>query len=149
MDPVCASGESRCEKGPTDPDRSTCAPDRLSFINTPCPGNHVCVPTTTGSTCVARLCSPGDRQCSNDYLQVLVCDTSGTSLEIIETCADDEACSKGICEKSTMPLGQTAVSYTHLRAHETVLDLVCRLLLEKKKNNTKTTQERAAILNDS
>ena len=37
------------------------------------------------------------------------------------------------------PLGFTtqhnvyAVSYTHLRAHETVLDLVCRLLLEKKK----------------
>ena len=28
----------------------------------------------------------------------------------------------------------TAVSYTHLRAHETVLDLVCRLLLEKKNN---------------
>ena len=27
-----------------------------------------------------------------------------------------------------------AVSYTHLRAHETVLDLVCRLLLEKKKS---------------
>ena len=25
------------------------------------------------------------------------------------------------------------VSYTHLRAHETVLDLVCRLLLEKQK----------------
>ena len=25
-----------------------------------------------------------------------------------------------------------AVSYTHLRAHETVLDLACRLLLEKK-----------------
>eukprot|EP00657_Telonema_sp_P-1_P007196 TRINITY_DN26913_c0_g1_i1.p1 TRINITY_DN26913_c0_g1~~TRINITY_DN26913_c0_g1_i1.p1 ORF type:complete len:127 (+),score=62.09 TRINITY_DN26913_c0_g1_i1:61-441(+) len=28
-----------------------------------------------------------------------------------------------------------AVSYTHLRAHETVLDLVCRLLLEKKKKH--------------
>ena len=27
------------------------------------------------------------------------------------------------------------VSYTHLRAHETVLDLVCRLLLEKKNKN--------------
>ena len=27
----------------------------------------------------------------------------------------------------------STVSYTHLRAHETVLDLVCRLLLEKKK----------------
>ena len=32
-----------------------------------------------------------------------------------------------------MGLGSGAVSYTHLRAHETVLDLVCRLLLEKKK----------------
>ena len=31
---------------------------------------------------------------------------------------------------------QTAVSYTHLRAHETVLDLVCRLLLEKKQQNS-------------
>ena len=30
--------------------------------------------------------------------------------------------------------GLAAVSYTHLRAHETVLDLVCRLLLEKKKH---------------
>mgnify|MGYP003381568358 CR=1 FL=1 len=30
--------------------------------------------------------------------------------------------------------GTAAVSYTHLRAHETVLDLVCRLLLEKKNN---------------
>src|SRR5664280_3598345 len=28
------------------------------------------------------------------------------------------------------------VSYTHLRAHETVLDIVCRLLLEKKKKPT-------------
>ena len=39
----------------------------------------------------------------------------------------------GICNASLTP-----VSYTHLRAHETVLDLVCRLLLEKKTQN-KTT----------
>ena len=32
-----------------------------------------------------------------------------------------------------------AVSYTHLRAHETVLDLVCRLLLEKKNKNPSST----------
>ena len=31
------------------------------------------------------------------------------------------------------------VSYTHLRAHETVLDLVCRLLLEKKNSTTLNT----------
>ena len=36
------------------------------------------------------------------------------------------------------------VSYTHLRAHETVLDLVCRLLLEKKKN--KITKQRTKKL---
>ena len=30
------------------------------------------------------------------------------------------------------------VSYTHLRAHETVLDLVCRLLLEKKNPHLNT-----------
>ena len=35
--------------------------------------------------------------------------------------------------------GAITVSYTHLRAHETVLDIVCRLLLEKKKTNTKKT----------
>ncbi len=34
--------------------------------------------------------------------------------------------------------GFIAVSYTHLRAHETVLDLVCRLLLEKKKTQLNT-----------
>ena len=33
---------------------------------------------------------------------------------------------------------QGAVSYTHLRAHETVLDLVCRLRLENKKNTPTT-----------
>ena len=34
----------------------------------------------------------------------------------------------------------SSVSYTHLRAHETVLDLVCRLLLEKKKNTANNTK---------
>mgnify|MGYP003380408424 CR=1 FL=1 len=33
------------------------------------------------------------------------------------------------------------VSYTHLRAHETVLDLVCRLLLEKKKDREENIKE--------
>ena len=40
-----------------------------------------------------------------------------------------------------------AVSYTHLRAHETVLDLVCRLLLEKKKKNTQRKISLRAIYN--
>ena len=37
------------------------------------------------------------------------------------------------------PGGSAPVSYTHLRAHETVLDLVCRLLLEKKKKTIQYT----------
>ena len=42
--------------------------------------------------------------------------------------------------------GTMTVSYTHLRAHETVLDLVCRLLLEKKKTiTTKKVQAKAMI----
>ena len=35
-----------------------------------------------------------------------------------------------------------AVSYTHLRAHETVLDLVCRLLLEKKQTTHTHTHKK-------
>src|SRR5450756_2901636 len=34
-----------------------------------------------------------------------------------------------------------AVSYTHLRAHETRHDLVCRLLLEKKKKNEQSAKK--------
>ena len=46
-----------------------------------------------------------------------------------------EAADGGIENTFTLQLtnaSEQAVSYTHLRAHETVLDLVCRLLLEKK-----------------
>ena len=40
------------------------------------------------------------------------------------------------------------VSYTHLPAHETVLDLVCRPLLQKKKNNnTQQTHQHNTIIN--
>mgnify|MGYP003376218899 CR=1 FL=1 len=40
----------------------------------------------------------------------------------------------GVGVSNNQLFGLPSVSYTHLRAHETVLDLVCRLLLEKKKN---------------
>ena len=43
-------------------------------------------------------------------------------------------------------VGLVAVSYTHLRAHETVLDLVCRLLLEKKK--TQNNRGKIAVMTD-
>eukprot|EP00656_Telonema_subtile_P001395 TRINITY_DN10626_c0_g1_i3.p2 TRINITY_DN10626_c0_g1~~TRINITY_DN10626_c0_g1_i3.p2 ORF type:complete len:136 (-),score=11.28 TRINITY_DN10626_c0_g1_i3:73-480(-) len=46
--------------------------------------------------------------------------------------ANPQMCRLGRKAASFVP-----VSYTHLRAHETVLDLVCRLLLEKKKKDKK------------
>ena len=42
-----------------------------------------------------------------------------------------------------------SVSYTHLRAHETVLDLVCRLLLEKKKKKKTTENNRTKTINNT
>ena len=42
---------------------------------------------------------------------------------------------EGLVNRFRVRLGP--VSYTHLRAHETVLDLVCRLLLEQKKQKQK------------
>ena len=54
-----------------------------------------------------------------------------------------DATATGVDEIRREGTGMYPVSYTHLRAHETVLDLVCRLLLEKKKikqNNTSYTR---------
>ena len=42
-----------------------------------------------------------------------------------------------------------SVSYTHLRAHETVLDLVCRLLLEKKKQKVENRVAYRLVLNNT
>ena len=46
----------------------------------------------------------------------------------------------GGAEEPAEPHALAPVSYTHLRAHETVLDLVCRLLLEKKKDKQATPE---------
>ena len=45
----------------------------------------------------------------------------------------------GVFERDSGRL--VAVSYTHLRAHETVLDIVCRLLLEKNTQHIITLDE--------
>ena len=53
----------------------------------------------------------------------------GQTIHICDTFPAD-----GVPKGENTKFSYDAVSYTHLRAHETVLDLVCRLLLEKKKN---------------
>src|SRR5450756_2457699 len=83
------------------------------------------------------------------------CGFSGRAIQILKACGveniatvnvlDDQDVRQGIKEYSNWPTipqlyvkgefvgGSDTVSYTHLRAHETRHDLVCRLLLEKKK----------------
>ena len=58
----------------------------------------------------------------SDVFNVLV---TAPQEDRIKRVIEDDKVSRGVAR---------AVSYTHLRAHETVLDLVCRLLLEKKKH---------------
>src|SRR5674536_382513 len=48
--------------------------------------------------------------------------------------------------RSRVERRERAVSYTHLRAHETPEHLVCRLLLEKKKTHNKEEQHIKIIL---
>ena len=53
----------------------------------------------------------------------------------------------GCSQHPSVSTGHTRmpVSYTHLRAHETVLDLVCRLLLEQKTKSPKNYHKRTKI----
>src|SRR5664280_3783665 len=85
---------------------------------------------------------PGDRRphASSEVVQPLGAITVVTTrLEVPwPTCAASPGRQPRSCGGSgTEPAGaptrscSSTVSYTHLRAHETVLDLVCRLLLEK------------------
>ena len=68
--------------------------------------------------------------------------TLGTLLapDLIQTgscwqlCADVNGYSRSDGESLTTQACRGPVSYTHLRAHETGAYLVCRLLLEKKKD---------------
>ena len=54
--------------------------------------------------------------------------------ELVTIWRENKIMRNGIKNETNPKLStKNAVSYTHLRAHETVLDLVCRLLLEKKK----------------
>src|SRR5450756_50645 len=70
----------------------------------------------------------------------------GDSLEVIESVWPPYIDSRQEEDKGTRRLDHEidAVSYTHLRAHETRHDLVCRLLLEKKNKNKKEGDKQPA-----
>ena len=65
------------------------------------------------------------------YQLIVINDSEKPVLHNLPDATVEVACSELVPALPALP-PVTAVSYTHLRAHETVLDLVCRLLLEKK-----------------
>ena len=62
--------------------------------------------------------------------------TTSFSIKILKYC-------QTLNQEKHFHLSNQSVSYTHLRAHETVLDLVCRLLLEQTKNNNTHTHTKS------
>ena len=70
--------------------------------------------------------------CIRDSIETAVISTTGKAYGV-------ELMAKKLTGKLNGWVSYTSVSYTHLRAHETVLDLVCRLLLETKKITSPNT----------
>eukprot|EP00831_Metopus_contortus_P062570 TRINITY_DN54735_c0_g1_i1.p1 TRINITY_DN54735_c0_g1~~TRINITY_DN54735_c0_g1_i1.p1 ORF type:complete len:159 (+),score=30.84 TRINITY_DN54735_c0_g1_i1:253-729(+) len=70
---------------------------------------------------------------------VFLSSTNSTSKEIRFPSPPEKYPSEKILKLRNRTISPGPVSYTHLRAHETSLHLVCRLLLEKKKTNTNNT----------
>ena len=103
-------------------------------------------PRGTGKTSSARIfakslnCQAFDQPTINPCCKCDLCKqiTDGNALDIIEIDAASNTGVENIREiieraRFAPTLARwKAVSYTHLRAHETSLHLVCRLLLEKK-----------------
>src|SRR5674536_196517 len=64
--------------------------------------------------------------------QVAALARAGSELVRITVDRDEAAAAVPHIKERLAKMGVSAVSYTHLRAHETPEHLVCRLLLEKK-----------------
>src|SRR5660397_281585 len=77
---------------------------------------------TTNPSLMAKEGITGKKNIINHYIKICEIVDGDVSAEVIATDFD------GIIKE-----GKEPVSYTHLRAHETKANLVCRLLLEKKK----------------
>src|SRR5450756_2861274 len=94
----------------------------------------------SGKFCSSRQGFHAHRSSHNQHKPRIFLQISEALQFSLQTCTEQNTYFQGAKYNSLWrpfwsPYGQLckAVSYTHLRAHETRHDLVCRLLLEKKK----------------
>ena len=85
----------------------------------------------TGGSASAAITFLKQRNCKHIRLVNLIAAPEG--IERVQKDHPDVNIYVAACDEKLNEHGYIAVSYTHLRAHETGRNLVCRLLLEKKK----------------
>jgi hypothetical protein len=99
-DAICKPGESKCEGA----DISKCSTDGMAWNTAPCPSGLVCDGQAPSAQCTARLCTPGEVQCSDDATSSLVCNAKGTARDA-KPCSAEQACVEGTCKDTACPLG--------------------------------------------
>src|SRR5660397_274644 len=87
-----------------------------------------------GDTWITNLLSSRDTEATVDAVEALGAQVSEGGDGVVRVLGSGWS---GLSE----PDDVIAVSYTHLRAHETKANLVCRLLLEKKKKQTQKNKQ--------
>src|SRR5450756_526430 len=102
------------------------------------------VPMSAGRSTFLRMIISGSESASTDIMKERTAPsaaplprsawTMGMIPAAFEYIGTPSSTATGTAHQASRPMNDAmTVSYTHLRAHETRHDLVCRLLLEKKK----------------
>eukprot|EP00658_Telonema_sp_P-2_P042957 TRINITY_DN30921_c0_g1_i2.p1 TRINITY_DN30921_c0_g1~~TRINITY_DN30921_c0_g1_i2.p1 ORF type:complete len:137 (-),score=25.68 TRINITY_DN30921_c0_g1_i2:24-434(-) len=121
-----------------------CIRDRPSS-SSPSARRRLSSSSASASLCAASGSTPGTMRTDDKYCSIKTSPTFSVTSAGKRRRASDAA--TAIClpdrgDEVVVVRRVGAVSYTHLRAHETPEHLVCRLLLEKKKKKNKAQQTR-------
>ena len=102
-------------------------------------------PSSDGVENELRVLRQARQQLETLFLLVVVGEFNSGKSAFINALVGEPIMPEGVTPTTAM-IHLLAVSYTHLRAHETVLDIVCRLLLEKQKTGSNTEYHHLSTL---